>query len=629
MRVKNIPLFLIASILFGLKTYIVYRFVFNVEINNLLQEIIILINPFITSFIFFGITIWFRSTIRQKTFIIYGALFGTLIIYFNLIFYRSFTDFLTIPQLFQTKNMLDLSTSIISLINLSDLFLFTDVFIIWIICQKTVSLTNISFNRKFKRMFLTCVISLLAFNILLIEIERPQLFSRSFDREYLVKNIGVFYYHIYDAVMQTKVQAQRAFADENEIEEVKKYINDNVRSSTTSELFGVAEGRNVIFISAESIQTFVIDNHLHDEEVTPFLNQLKQSPDTYYFENFYHQTAQGKTSDSEFITENSLYPTSRGAVFFTHAANKYYSLANMLSENDYYSAVLHANNESFWNRNQMYEQLKIDKFFSEEEYTITDESSVGWGLKDKPFFTQSINQLEALPKPFYAKLITLTNHFPFELEEQDRTLEPYDSQSSTLNNYFSTVRYTDEAIQQFFNDLKSNGLYDKSIIIIMGDHDGISANHNRAMSEYLNKDEITPYDYIQLQRVPFLIHIPHHNKGKQMSKIAGQIDIKPTIAHLLGIKTNHDIYFGNDLFHNERKSFIALRNGDFISDTEIFTNETCYDRETGDVIWSESDKTTNDQSACKQTEEQVKRELQHSDNIIYGDLFRFINFNQK
>src|SRR5699024_3953044 len=116
------------------------------------------------------------------------------------------------------------------------------------------------------------------------------------------------------------------------------------------------EGRNVIFISAESIQRFVIDDVLYGKEITPFLNELKEDHATFYFDNFYQQTSQGKTSDSEFLTENSLYPLSSGAVFFTHAQNKYHAMTEMVKEKGYTSAVFHANTDSFWNRNQMYEQ---------------------------------------------------------------------------------------------------------------------------------------------------------------------------------------------------------------------------------------------------------------------------------
>src|SRR5699024_88374 len=259
-------------------------------------------------------------------------------------------------------------------------------------------------------------------------------------------------------------------------------------------------------------------------------------------ENFYHQTEQGKTSDSEFIVANSLYPLSRGAVFFTHGQNEYHAFPEMIEDKGYQSVSFHANNKSFWNRDQMYDSLKYDHFYDASAYEITNENSVGWGLKDKPFFEQSMPYLQALEQPFYAKFITLTNHFPFELEEEDRSIEPYDSNSNTLNNYFPTVRYMDEAIEQFFHQLQEASLYEDSIIVIMGDHYGISANHNRAMAEYLDKDEITPYDYVQLQRVPFFIHIPGHGEGEVVEKVAGQIDVKPTLLHMLGIETDDDIY---------------------------------------------------------------------------------------
>lgn len=300
-------------------------------------------------------------------------------------------------------------------------------------------------------------------------------------------------------------------------------------------------------------------------------------------------------------------------------------MPEILEEKKYQSFVFHANNKSFWNRDQMYESLHFDYFYDIESYEVTEENSVGWGLKDKSFFEQSIKYLKELESPFYSKFITLTNHFPFELDEEDRSIEPYDSNSNTLNHYFPTVRYTDEAIEEFFNELKTAGLYEDSIIIIMGDHDGISANHNRAMSQYLGKEEITPYDLLKLQRVPLFIHIPGHDQGEVMTKVAGQIDIKPTLLHLIGIETDNDIYFGNDLFHNDRKGYIAFRNGDFISEEHIYTADTCYDRISGEIIEIDTDMET---TPCSTIQEKVELELNYSDEIIYGDLFRFIDFDK-
>lgn len=57
----------------------------------------------------------------------------------------------------------------------------------------------------------------------------------------------------------------------------------------------------------------------------------------------------------------------------------------ILKNSGYYSAVLHANNKSFWNRDLMYDSFGYDSFFDINSYDVTDENSVGWGLKDKEF----------------------------------------------------------------------------------------------------------------------------------------------------------------------------------------------------------------------------------------------------
>lgn len=624
----RMPLFLLATILFGLKLYIVYRFLLQIEINTFLQELIIFINPFITSFIFFGLAIWFTTEERRRTFIRYSVLIGTLIIYGNLLFYRSFTDFLTIPQVFQMSNVSDLTSSILSLLRWYDPLLFIDLIIIWYVAKRTTAGYVKTYTRKMKTFAIVISLLLLSVNFLLAEMERPQLLSRGFDREYLVKNIGLFYFHLYDVVMQSKMHTQRVLADDHDLKEIKQYIHEEVRSNRTSPYFATAEDRNIIFISAESIQSFVIGETLHGEEITPFLNRLVNDDATFYFENFYHQTAQGKTSDSEFLTENSLYPLPGGAVFFTHAQNDYYAMPEILKQHDYTSVVFHANTESFWNRNQMYESFHIDTFYDVSYFDVKEEDEVGWGLKDKPFFTQSVEYMQDLDEPFYAKLITLTNHFPFELDEADRTLEPYDSNSQTLNNYFPTVRYMDEAIEQFFIELKLAGLYDNSIIVIMGDHDGISANHNKAMAQFLDKEAIDPCDYFQLQRVPLFIHIPGFSDGEVIDTVSGQIDLKPTLLHLVGVDTSHDLYFGNDLFSPNRKGYIIQRNGDFVTDDYIYTNDTCYERETGEIVGEES-ALKEEETPCDEFIERVELELHYSDQIIYGDLFRFVDFEAR
>lgn len=577
-----------------------------------MQEFILFINPLSFLLFVFGIGLFFKEKNRNR-FIIGASIILTLVLLANMIFYRFYNDFLTIPVLFQTNNMGDLGSSINSLFMPADLLLAVDIVIlIWLYKRQPVKAGGAA-TRKERAAYFLFVAAVFFFNLGVSETERPQLLTRSFDREVLVKNISLYNFHIYDALIQSKQSAQRALADSNSLTEIENYVSAN-RTDPDKELFGIAKGRNVILVSLESTQSFVVNRKLNGKEITPYLNDLIKK--SYSFDNFYHQTGQGKTADSEFIVDNSLYPLGRGAVFFTNAANEYTAMPEILKNHGYYSSVFHANNKSFWNRDIMYDSLKYDKFYDIKSYDVNDQNSVGWGLKDKEFFEQTAELMKGIPQPFYTRLITLTNHFPFELDEEDKMIDEFDSKSGTLNRYFPTVRYQDEALKRFIEKLKENGLYDNSVIVLYGDHYGISENHNEAMGQFLGK-EITPFEEVQLQRVPLVIHIPGvtDKKPKTIDTVGGQIDIRPTLLNLLGIDSSDQVQFGNDLFSGDKMEFTVLRDGSVITKDKVYTDGVCYDKSTG--------KPTKNKDGCEAFAEKAKQELSYSDQIIYGDLLRF------
>lgn len=97
MQVRNnrIPLFVIATLLFGLKTYLVYRFFFDLSIENPMQEFILFFNPIASAYLVFAVSVWFKPN-SQRKYLRWTTLLGTLVLFFNLIFYRNFTDFITL-----------------------------------------------------------------------------------------------------------------------------------------------------------------------------------------------------------------------------------------------------------------------------------------------------------------------------------------------------------------------------------------------------------------------------------------------------------------------------------------------------------------------------------------------------
>src|SRR5690625_1689424 len=613
---SKIGFFTIAAIFIWLKSYFVYLFEFNLDIQNAMQHFLLFINPISSTLVFLGIALFARGR-RVGGYIMIIHIFMSILLYANVVFYRFNSDFITLPVLTQTSNFGSLGSSIASLVMWSDLLYLVDIIVLYVLFKKSKQIWSAERMRlKQPLVIMTAGILVFAINLGLAEADRPQLLKRTFDRNYIVKYLGAYNFTLYDAIQNVKSSTERVLADSNELTEIQNYT-DNKYAEPNEELFGIAEGKNIIKIHLESFQSFLIDYELDGEEVTPFINSLvdDESEDYTYFENFFHQTEQGKTADAELIVDTSLYGLPQGAAFVTKGKNTYQALPAVLGQAaNYNSSVFHGDGKSFWNRDEIYKEFGVDYFFHESYYDMSDEQVIGYGLKDKPFFKESMPILESLEEPFYAHLMTLTHHHPYLIDEEDATIPPAETNDASVDRYFQTARYLDEALEQFFDDLKEAGLYDDSIIMIYGDHYGISDNHLRALSEIFG-EEMTNYKYAELQRVPFMIKVPGVKGKGIVDEYAGQVDVMPTILHLLGIKAQDYIQFGTDLFSNDTDRVVAFRNGDFFTKDYAMVKGVYYDNHTGEEIEA------NDE--LESIKEKVEHELSLSDKVLQGDLFRF------
>ncbi|MFP3360198.1 hypothetical protein R0K17_23065, partial [Planococcus sp. SIMBA_143] len=80
-----------------------------------------------------------------------------------------------------------------------DIFYFTDVIMLILIIKiKPTWFSLQNYSRANRRAYFLVATALVFFNLGLAESERPQLLTRTFDREMLVKNIGTYNYHVYD-----------------------------------------------------------------------------------------------------------------------------------------------------------------------------------------------------------------------------------------------------------------------------------------------------------------------------------------------------------------------------------------------------------------------------------------------
>lgn len=616
--VSKMGFFWLAVMLLWMKTFIIYIAEFNLGLGSIIQYILVFFNPLSSALLFLGIALFAKGR-RAGGFIIVIDAILSVILYANVVYYRFNSDFITLPTLIQTSNFGSLGGSILNLVAVHDVLYAFDLIVLITLFMKTKA--NWTLSRKSLRkpvLVLTAGAIAFSINLGLAEIDRPQLLKRTFDRTYIVKYLGSYNFMIYDVVQSLKSSTQRVLANSNDITTVKKYTKDKFAQPNAT-YFEKGKGKNIIKIHLESLQSFMVDYELHGEEVTPFLNALADENNKHftYFDNFFHQTEQGKTADAELIMDNSLYGLPQGSAFVTKGSNTYQGLPAILhQEEGYTSAVFHGDNKTFWNRDEIYKEIGIEHFFDASYYNMRDDRVINYGLKDKPFFEESMPMLGSLEQPFYSHMITLTHHHPYLIDEEDATIDPAETGDGAVDRYFQTARYMDEALEQFFYDLKEADLYDDTVILIYGDHYGISDNHNRAMQEIIG-EEITPLKNAELQRVPFLIRVPGVEGEGVNHEYCGQMDVMPTLLHIIGIDAEDYIQFGTDLFSENHKDFVPFRNGDFMTEKYSRINGTYYDNKTKEEVITEPTE------EMKKTRETVYEELELSDDVLYGDLLRF------
>jgi len=339
---------------------------------------------------------------------------------------------------------------------------------------------------------------------------------------------------------------------EPELEGIPYYKTQKQLSSISQ----LPKNTNLILIQVESLDAKIIDYQQSGKEVTPFLNDLKD--ESLYFNNFYAQKVNG-SFDADLSVLTSLYPVNRSYVFRDINMERFASLPGLLKEKGYQTLAFHNNDRNFFNRAEAYPDLSFDHFYSQQdfrEHYYTQPADRKLGVNDYDFLNQSaeiIKEAAAEDSPFFAYLITLTSHTPFNFYPE-RAAADFNGEINELTaNYFKSINYLDRALQNFTEKLQSEGLLENTLLVIYSDHESeIKNRHYESGRKFtLWKNIKVPY------HIPLLIKHPDlENKIK--AKEGTTTDIAPTVLDLLGFKSLPEQFVGNSLFLDEYKPLLFL-----------------------------------------------------------------------
>ena len=289
---------------------------------------------------------------------------------------------------------------------------------------------------------------------------------------------------------------------------------------------------NLLIVFAESLESWVLEKKVDGKEITPCLNRLLKEKSTLYAPNVLTQVKGGRSIDAQLMICSGLLPLMSGTYSSLYYDNTFYTLQKaMRGLKHSRSYLLTIDKVSTWNQGAVARSFGTDTIISYHDFKMTEAFGTHKRIGDASFFQQCREKIERgeVWKPgesVYMQFVTYSGHAPFKLPDHLRTITFPASIPEKAADYMTTAHYTDKAIGDFVAYLKTLTQYKETIVVIVGDHEGLASYRqelvgNPACRGLVSDKQLTPF---------IVLNSP---VGMRYDKFMGQIDIYPTLLNLM------------------------------------------------------------------------------------------------
>jgi lipoteichoic acid synthase len=532
----------------------------------------------------------------------------------NLLYHRQFNDLASVAAFSFAAQTIHVGDAVRALLRPGDLFLWLDVALLAALALRARGPGPAPLRARYANAALAAAALLFAAPAAPL-LDRPLTGPRhlALTRAEVASALNVVGYQLFDVVTFFRRRLDRP-ARADALREARAYHRE--RAAPAGPLTGSQRGRSVVVVQLESVQAFAVGRRVDGAAVTPRLDRLAR--ESLVFTRAYSQVAQGTTSDAELLAGCSLLPLETGAVFTDRHDGDYRCLPELLREAGYRTVAMHANWPNFWNRERMYPAMGYDRFY--ELHDFDRAPVIGLGLADRRFAEQAAERLAALPEPFYAVLVTLSNHVPFDDPNLPRALPLGPLAPTMVGRYLDSVHYTDAALGLLVDRLRASGVLDRAVLVVYGDHHGVLRDADGTDGLGLRTDRADVWLEHE-RRIPLLVRLPGGAHAGKRAAPAGQVDIAPTLADLLGLDHARTFFHGRSLV-SAPPAPVVLPDGSAVSEDLVFFSferrwgePGCLDRARGAFVARER---------CDALAAEAARALAVSRAEIEEDLFRWL-----
>ena len=309
---------------------------------------------------------------------------------------------------------------------------------------------------------------------------------------------------------------------------------------------------NVVLVILESFGRTITDEIIDGKEVTPHLNALKD--EGIWFENLF---ANSFRTDRGTVAIMSGYPTHPkvSVMKYPQKAHTLPAISRSLHKEGYTTRFTYGGDANFTNT--------ISYLYGTDIEHVTDQHNISldaplaqWGYADDvvcEYFADEVLELASAEKPFFATLLTLSSHEPFDV--------PY---SAFENKILNAAAFTDECVGKMIERWKDSPAWDNMLVILIADH-GI------AYPEEFQAGELPR------QRIPMLwTGGALKQRGITIDTYSSQADLAATLLHQMNIPTK-EFAFSKDILNtaNPHYGFWSFNNGFGIISPEGYVRFDC------------------------------------------------------
>jgi len=416
------------------------------------------------------------------------------------------------------------------------IFLITSA-IFWLLYKKTDAFTTVfndvsSYKRRLPMTLSLLLIPTLSFMLLQKQSIATSLSENRYNQE-LSKN---GFYSLFSAFRNNELDYNEFYLTHDNTQVLKTYrdlIRHKHNTFTNSDLNstlrhinneGTAIKPNVMLVMIESLSAAYMGIYGDDKNLTPHIDALTKK--SLFFSNFF-ATGTRTVRGMEAVTI-SIPPTAGRSIVKRPDNHNMFGMGWIFKQKGYDNKFIYAGHGYFDNMNEYFGhngfQIVDRNSFSENEISFTNV----WGVCDEDLFDKSIKEADnsfAKKQPFFSFVMTTSNHRPYTYPNGKIDIPSHTGR-------WGGVKYTDYAVNQFLQKSSKKPWFDNTLFIFVADHNGGSAG----------KTNLPLYRY----KIPLLIYAPKLIKAQNITKIASQIDLAPTLFSLMHWDYDSKMY-GDDI----------------------------------------------------------------------------------